>query len=308
MVSLAPKPVREAAARPLIELLDEYLLELKHLERRPSTLRKYRVILRKLFERCQWVKLQSVTTRSFCLWRNQCGLSGKTVNDLLASAKTFFDWLESQRMFEENPLKDAKRVDTRGKKQYRRGLTLDEIDRLLSVSPLFRAVVYLTAIYTGLRRKELNELRWGDLHLDVPRPFVCAPASITKNKKEAKLPLRPEVVEALRSIRPVDVAPFQYVFHGKVPRVRTLQKDLSRAGIAFIESGRRVDFHAFRVTLATLLIKAGVHPRVIMELMRHSDIRLTMNIYTDASQLELSASLAMLPQITVQVGQHACND
>ncbi len=45
----------------------------------------------------------------------------------------------------------------------------------------------------------------------MPQPLVCAPESITKSKKENKLPLRPEGVEALRSIRPVDAAPFQWV-------------------------------------------------------------------------------------------------
>ena len=36
---LAPRPVREAAARPLFELLDDYLLELKSRNRAPSTLK-----------------------------------------------------------------------------------------------------------------------------------------------------------------------------------------------------------------------------------------------------------------------------
>src|ERR1035437_9176176 len=37
-----PKPVREAAARPLIELLGEYLVELESRNRTPRTLKKYR--------------------------------------------------------------------------------------------------------------------------------------------------------------------------------------------------------------------------------------------------------------------------
>jgi integrase len=295
---LAPKPVREAAERPLVALLQEYLLELESRGRTPRTLKKYRGTLRKLFERCQWQKIQDVTTRSFCQWRNLCGLSGKTTNDLLASATTFFDWLEHQRMLTQNPLKYVERVDTRGKSQYRRALSQDEIGKLLSLAPHSRAVVYLTAIYTGLRRNELNQLRWGDLHLDDLQPFVTAPASITKNKKEAKLPLRPEVVQALRSILPVDAAPFHWVFHGQVPRVRTFRKDLERAGIVFIDgSGRRLDFHALRVTLGTMLASTGVRLTDAMQLLRHSDPKLTIKVYTDASQLDLSDSLSALPSI-----------
>lgn len=302
---IAPKPVREAAARPLVDLLDEYLLELQARGRRPNTLRKYRNNLRSLFKRCQWEKVQDVTTRSFCLWRTQCGLAGKTVNDLLANVTTFFDWLERQRMVAANPLKYAERVDTRGKGQCRRALTEEEIKRLLETAPANRSVVYLTAIYTGLRRNELRQLRWGDLHLDVPQPLVCAPAAITKNKKEAKLPLRPEVVTALRAIRPADPATFQPVFEN-VPKMKTFLKDLARASIPYIdESGRRLDFHALRVTFGYLLRIAGVPLDERMRLMRHSDPKLTMVEYGDVSQLELVNSVAMLPEIQMRVGQYA---
>ncbi len=295
---IPPKPVREAAERSLVDLMTEFLVELESRRRTPRTIKKYRTILRKLFERCRWVKIQDVTTRSFCQWRNQCGLSGKTTNDLLSCAKKFFDWLEGQRMLMANPLKYVERVDTRGKAQYRRALSHEDVCKLLAVAPPLRRVIYMTAVYTGLRRRELNQLRWGDLHLDEVKPFVCAPASITKNKKEANLPLRPEVVESLRSIRPTDVAPFQWVFHDEVPRVRTLQKDLEKAGISFMDAtGRRLDFHALRATFCTLLALSGVPLNEAMQLMRHSDPKLTMKVYTDAAQLDLSAALAALPSI-----------
>lgn len=303
---IAPKPVREAAERPLADLLCDYLQDLESRGRRPRTLKKYRDTLTKLFARCQWVKVHHATPRAFTLWRNHCGLSGKTLNDLLAAATSFFDWLERQRMVLENPLKHVERIDTRGKPQFRRALTLEQVQTLLKTAPPLRAVVYVTALYTGLRRAELNQLKWGDLHLDGEQPYVLAPASITKNKKDAKLPLRSEVVEALQSIRPADVSPFQWVFHHEVPRVRTLQKDLSRAGIPFIdESGRRMDFHALRATFCTILATSGVSLNAAMHLMRHSDPKLTMRVYTDASQLALSNSINILPPLNSCAGQHA---
>jgi hypothetical protein len=38
--------------------------------------------------------------------------------------------------------------------------------------------------------------------------------------------------------------------------------------------GQRADFHSVRYTLATNLALAGTPPRVAMEIMRHSDMRL----------------------------------
>ena len=42
---------------------------------------------------------------------------------------------------------------------------------------------------------------------------------------------------------------------------------------------RRIRFYDLRHTCASLLIAQGVHARVIMDLLGHSDIGVTMNIY-----------------------------
>jgi integrase len=65
-------------------------------------------------------------------------------------------------------------------------------------------------------------------------------------------------------------------------------------------AGRRVDFHSLPMTFGTWLAVSGAHPRVAMELMRHSDLKLTMKIYTDASQLPVADSVARLPSFGLQ--------
>ena len=62
--------------------------------------------------------------------------------------------------------------------------------------------------------------------------------------------------------------------------------------------GQRADFHALRYTLATNLALAGTPPRVAMEIMRHSDMRLTSKTYTDAGLLPDWDSVANLPSFT----------
>lgn len=42
----------------------------------------------------------------------------------------------------------------------------------------------------------------------------------------------------------------------------------------------RVRIHDLRHTAATLLLTQGVHPRVVMELLGHSQIAVTMNLYS----------------------------
>ena len=47
----------------------------------------------------------------------------------------------------------------------------------------------------------------------------------------------------------------------------------------------------------TMLAKAGVAPRVAMEIMRHTDIRLTMNLYTDPHILNTARAIEQIPRL-----------
>ena len=71
--------------------------------------------------------------------------------------------------------------------------------------------------------------------------------------------------------------------------------DLQAAGIPYVDAkGEYPDFHSLRKTFGTMLTLAGVGQRTVMELMRHSDMRLTAKIYTDANMLPVSDAAALL--------------
>ena len=94
---------------------------------------------------------------------------------------------------------------------------------------------------------------------------------------------------------------FCYVPETSVNKFKT---DLQRAEITYADpQGRKADFHALRYTFATNLSKAGVLPREAMELLRHSDMRLTMKTYTDAGMLLTGEAVAKLPSYVTPNGQ-----
>jgi len=77
-------------------------------------------------------------------------------------------------------------------------------------------------------------------------------------------------------------------------------RDLVLAGIPKRdERGRTLDVHALRHTFSTLLSKGGVAPRTAQAAMRHSDISLTMNTYTDPKLLDVHAALNSLPSLSL---------
>lgn len=295
---LPARTVREALNQPLGELLGGFIADLQAKGRARGTLRKYQGTLRVLFDRLGWSDLRSVNAKTFVHWRARSGLSAKSVNDVLANAQGFFRWLRNQRQLVEDPLTFVQRIDTRGRLPCRRALSPMEFGKLLRTAPFHRAVVYATALYTGLRRKELNEIRWMDFLLDEPNPRVRVPASISKNRQEATLPLHPDLAAMLLRLRPAGIDPLSKPFRHHVPRIETVRKDLEHAGIPLRDDlGRRVDFHSLRMTFGTTLLANGVHPIVVKELMRHSDLKLTTNLYNDSSQLPLAQGVGALPSI-----------
>ena len=78
-----------------------------------------------------------------------------------------------------------------------------------------------------------------------------------------------------------------------IPEVRTLERDLKKAGVAFVdELGRRVDIHAHRHTYGTLVVLSGARPGEAQQLMRHADPRLTMGVYSHVGLLPTANALA----------------
>ena len=76
-----------------------------------------------------------------------------------------------------------------------------------------------------------------------------------------------------------------------------LRADLEAAGIPYVDaSGLFFDFHALRCQTATLADAAGVSPRVVQRLMRHSSLELTGR-YTKPRAVDIEAAASMLPSL-----------
>jgi integrase len=295
---LAPSTVRAGVSMPVAGLLAEFLAQLSAQGRMPATVRKYRSDVNRCVRGCGWKVLGDLKEDSFEYWMAHTSHSRKSIKDSLGALRAFAAWLVFKRLLLGNPFARRKwRIDLRGAAQYRRALLPGELVRFLGVVPEYRRVFYVTAVRTGLRRKELKLLCWGDISLE--RAVLRVRAATAKNRKDAVLPLCGELVELLTSYRPENVAPFTPVFP-RVPNFKTVQRDFRAAGIPLVdESGRRVDLHALRVTFGTHLMLSGASLYEAKELMRHSDIKLTLKTYVDAGQIQLAPVVAKLPVLGV---------
>ena len=157
-----------------------------------------------------------------------------------------------------------------------------------------RALVYNTVAQTGLRRKETRLLLIKNV--DFKNGVIWLPQDVAKSKVEQYVRLNSDLARRLKAyIRTLgDAGPETLLFpstrswvgerapKSAIPTIRTLNKDLAAAGLPKKDARDRVlDFHALRMTYITHLRLAGVSLDMAKRLARHSDVRLTEDIYTD---------------------------
>lgn len=295
----APRLERDAAGQPLVEHLAEFLAYLEGLNRSASHISHVGTRVRKLTQDCGWHYLSDVSAKSFEQWRQKkaAELSVKTRNEYRAAMFSLLAWLEENEQLPVNPFKRVKKTEGRGQETFqRRAATHLEMDALLRQAGIY-AVAYLAAQTTGLRRGELSKLEWGDLHLDAAQPVALVRAVTTKDRKPAKVYLGRQLVAELKKLHSPGMPSNSLVLAGRMPTMKQMREHLKVVGIPYVEEqGRRLDFHALRMTFDTNLGIAEASDAVRMKLMRHKSPRLTLETYTDSEKVPVAGVLAKLPE------------
>ena len=285
---------------PLSDLLDEYVGELERLGRASEYTRHVSARVLALGKACGWLRLRDVTADSFRQWRKFKKASDKTINEYQNSITAFLNWIGKNKGVKLSVFDSVEHIDARGRQSVeRRALTVSEARALLSCAPLKRRVAYALALFTGLRRGEIEALEWRDLSLDSETSFVSVRASTTKNSKPAHIPLHTDLVAILWEWRETGTHESGVVLPDGIQQNRLgLWKDFEKAGIKRMDdNGRKVDFHALRHTTCTFLQASGASPRVAMDIMRHSEMRLTAKTYTDAGGLPTADAINKMPSL-----------
>lgn len=318
-------PFRTHKARPILEHVEEYLSDLRATGKDAAYVYNAERRIKTLIGDCGWGTLADVEPGAFTRWRenrhktgNPKGRGSKkgegaaptTLNQFLDSARAFLNWCAEQKRIEGVPMSDRRRGGIRlvsivlggvakvdgPTTRKRRALSDEQVGRLLAVAAADRAVVYRTALATGLRRKELRLLLWGDLRLSAIRPYVQLRAEATKARRGDKVHLPQTLAAELRTRKPEGAKDSDKVF-AEVPDIETWRADLAAAGIPYKDDmGRQADFHGgTRKTLCTRLHRGNVPLATAMRVMRHTDSRLTLVDYTDDEQLDTGE--ACLPEV-----------
>jgi integrase len=180
-------------------------------------------------------------------------------------------------------------------------LEVSEMQEILAgLQPRDRTLVLLSMV-TGLRRSELAGLKWQDidfqnLQIDVQRSIVSQVVGRCKTEASQKpVPIDEYTMgDLLAWFRETPFRePEDWVFatnsnragkkRGKQPLwLSTVMRYHIEPVVRNLGIKKRVGWHTFRRTFATLLKANGEDVKVVQELLRHGSSRVTLDIYAQA--------------------------
>jgi integrase len=187
-------------------------------------------------------------------------------------------------------------------------LSNDEITKLLAeLAEPARTAVYV-ALATGLRVSELLALQWQDI--DFSNNTITPVRGIVDNhvgglktvSSANPVPASQEVTDVLASWKALTLysQPTDWVFPspkmgGKQPywqdslMRKVIWPAVKRAGIT-----KRIGWHTFRRSLASLLVGEGAPMKLTQEIMRHANARITLEPYAQSTMPAKQALQAQL--------------
>ena len=225
----------------------------------------------------------------------------------------------------------------RAKKPKMRTLTPEEVAVLLDAAgpTVYHPIIY-AAVNTGLRQAELLGLRWRDVDLDLlslsvsqtlyKRCGICLFKEPKSEHSRRRLDLSPRLALFLRQYRSLreaerlllgkPLSEYDLVFSNidATPMdpgtlTHNFARITERAGLP------RVRFHDLRHTFASLMLLGGVHPKVVSEMLGHSSVAFTLDVYSHVTPTLQKAAMRRLDEMlgprlggTQDVGKMSAED
>ena len=293
---------RHVATPPANLTVAAYLAEwLVHVKQhvRPSTWKAYEANTRlHIVPRIGRTKLARLSPRDVRLMLDDLrkgGAGARTIQYVHATLRVALEHAYREELVTRNVVKLV-RVES-PRPAVKEPLSIEEARNLLvAIEDERNHVLWTTMLMLGLRRSEVCGLRWEDI--DFEKQTLRVAQSVqrfdgklhelpTKTRRSNRtIPLPPRVLAALtehalgHNVLPDANGGHGYVF-GTRNGTPLEPRNLTRmwTNLCASQNLRRLPLHSLRHTCVSLLLSMGVHPRVVMEIVGHSGIEVTMNVY-----------------------------
>lgn len=292
------------------QFLNDWLENTQKHSVRPRTYERYEEIVRlhiiPVLGRHYLHKLTAQHIQAFYTQKINEGLSAGTVASFHNVFHKALDTAVKWGLIARNTCELA--APPRRKKFETRPLTLEQVRKLLEVTQGHRMeALFKLALATGMRRGELMGLKWQDIDfatntLQIRRILSRIPTKVEgkgyteaepkTQKSRRSVIIAPFALEALKQHRirqleaKLKAGPLwqehDYVFCTSIGTHLHPDRDIlyELKDLLKLASLPEVRFHDLRHSAATLLLSQGVHPKVVQEILGHSNISMTMDVYS----------------------------
>ncbi len=276
-------------------VIRRYLAE--EIPERPSTASRYRCWLKNHVEP-KWRDYPIKQIKPLLVedWLKKLNLAPKSKSHLKNLMRVLFNAAMRWELipYQHNPMSLVRVKDGSKRQREPKALSVDEFRKVLESIPEPFGTMCIVAMCLGLRVSEILGLKWKDidwegLRLAVRQAYVYGQEGELKTQASQRwMPLDRLPAEKLREHKkkfasfgnsetwvfanPETGRPY---WPGRIQE-NWLVPAAQKAGLG------RIGWHTFRHSHSTLLHALGVDLKVQQELLRHADIRTTMNIYTQA--------------------------
>ena len=217
------------------------------------------------------------------------GARARTVNLEIDAVKAMLNQGIKWGYLRENPLRWVKPLKEEDRKPVR-FLSRDECSRLLEATPTDLYAAYYIFLNTGMRKAELENLRWEDIDFRRRKIAICSKADWQPKTGEREIPMSDGVHQQLSLLRkkgsPTNDGDYVFQAKGSGHSHNRLRRELMKAAAAAGISDL-TKLHTLRHTFASHLIMGGIDLPTVKKLMGHSDIATTM-IYAHLAPDHLS--------------------
>lgn len=282
--------------------LDDVLADLQLSGRSDRTLEGHRLEWLRLQrwldeEGIRWDKAAIADLKRYTRLRADKGFSSRS--NMLCSLRVLYGWAVEQGMIGISPAAGFK--TPRRPRSVPKALGVEQVGRLVAALGAAEGrtahrdrVMLLTALYAGLRAKELATLKWEDVDLE----DLVIRIGLSKMNHGRCVPVHPELVGLLREWRDVQGAQGRgFVFVASAScaplapdRVGKIARKWSEA------SGVRFTAHVLRHTFATYALRRSHDLYGVSKALGHSEVRQT-EIYISADPAQLRAAVNALPSL-----------
>jgi integrase len=331
-------PFEKHCKRPLSEHVAEFKKHLFSKGNTPTYVNQAAQRLNDLLAACKFERMGDISASRVQERLAEMRASGTSIctsNHYLRAIKMFTRWLVRDRRTNDDRLGHLSNMNAAvDRRLIRRPLSMEEFGLILQaaeagktyqdISGPDRAMLYIVGAYTGYRRNEIGSVSRQSFDLESDPPTLTVAAGHSKRRRVDVIPLRSDFAERIRTwlVTKANVPHDRPVFEVSGKRTAELiRRDMTAAREKWLkdakdeperkerekssfllspdQSGQVVDFHALRKTFITNLTRSGAAPKTAQTLARHSDINLTMNVYTMLGVQDQVSAVEALPPIPV---------